>query len=805
MIISPPFLPESRLTSADASKVDPIMDAVDKFELAHGIYPIAVDRRWHCGVHLAPDVHGAVYAIADGEVVAYRVCQHAMDSGNGNAGLVLLRHSTETGEGRKLTFYSLYMHLLPLAEYQSFGHDGRKLPEFLRKPTGDVAQGAVEPAVGGGDNTVRRKDVLGFVGRYEGVAYMHFEIFMLPGDFDAYFGHTQLGTDVPDTPATSDCWGHTYYTIPAGQQFYALPPGTDAHNELHGIWFEAGQTGTNELPLVVETYFNKGAKYTNVWSVAADGSRTLLTDRPVLEASYEYDLYHRATALYGACPSDGYELLRFGRILSMPATLTDQPADSPPPVDGALSGSPHPTNLPSQRVTWVQVTYGAGKQGYIDINNAAIKKLSDADFPSFMGWRKLDDNDTPFDSDGLCDIGALKRLVKDAADSELPSVSTETTEVQKADALSSYVKGHDGVRQALRGFICNAPSEWDSTNNQTRYAKLRNEGGFYHGNEQGYNKFLNYLKEIQFWDTTGLSSGQKLWFFHPLAFIRHFRKCGWLTGDELAATFPRYPFYTESGSPRRAITTDNDIYRVTAAVARQRVQNHVVSLNRCLRKYLGSNPKRIAMFLAQVLLETAQWRNLGGTKRLMHEWGFGQYSAANPATEYYSAFYGRGIMQLTWAGNFEAYGRYRIIPDKNSGSYIERLPSAAHRITATSRHYSSSPNDGGQLMLWFPRYDPDIIAENLEYTCDSGGFYWVSKNFSQGTNISRVADKDCSASDVGFINRLVNGGGNGYYERQAYAAYMLRILCDGTDTSETVSISPPRPKSAVVVSMLRPE
>lgn len=36
MIISPPFLPASGLTSTDASKPDPMMDAVDRFELAHG-------------------------------------------------------------------------------------------------------------------------------------------------------------------------------------------------------------------------------------------------------------------------------------------------------------------------------------------------------------------------------------------------------------------------------------------------------------------------------------------------------------------------------------------------------------------------------------------------------------------------------------------------------------------------------------------------------------------------------------------------------------------------------------------------
>ncbi|WP_198398986.1 hypothetical protein [Caballeronia hypogeia] len=94
--------------------------AFDTFEFAHGVFPIAFDRRRHCRTHLGPDMHGPVYAIADGEVVAYRVCQHGIDSGDSNAGFVLLKHSTETGAGRALTFYSLYMHLRRLDRSSGF-------------------------------------------------------------------------------------------------------------------------------------------------------------------------------------------------------------------------------------------------------------------------------------------------------------------------------------------------------------------------------------------------------------------------------------------------------------------------------------------------------------------------------------------------------------------------------------------------------------------------------------------------------------------------------------------------------------
>jgi predicted chitinase len=757
-----------------------MMDAVDKFELAHGIYPIAFDRRWHCGVHLAPGVHGPVHAIADGEVVAYRVCQHAMDSGNGNAGFVLLRHSTETGDGRALTFYSLYMHLLPLGEYQSFGHDGRRLPEFLRKPTGQVAQGAVEPAAAGGSHRVRRKDVIGFLGRYEGLTYTHFEIFMMPGDFDAYFGHTQLGIAAPTTPQTSDCWGHTYYTIPAGQQFFAQPPGTGADNKLHGIKFESGQTGTNTLPLVVESYFSKGAKYTNVWSVEPDGTRRLLTVKPVCEADYEYDLYQRASALYARCPSDGYEMLRFGRILSTQATLTDQPANSPPSVDGALSGNPNPVNIPSQRVTWVQVTYADRKQGYIDINKSAIKKLSDADFPWFMGWQKLCDGNTPFSSDGLCDIAALKKLVSDAADSGQPTNSTETTEVQKADALSGYVKGHDSVRQTLRGFICNAPSEWDSTSNETRYVKLLDEGGFYHGNEQGYNKFLNYLKEIQFWDATGLPAGQKLWFFHPLAFIRHFRRCAWLSLHEQVQLLPRRSIPDAGGyiswvESKKRFVDGNDDSRG------QSPRDMWLALNHMFLKYGFNSSLRKAHFLGQIFKETGalcSTRENGSADyfRKMyesyttydaaydfdnkHNWlrilGFlknrdrATYISQRPGEVHAKAvangnvqsgdgprFCGRGLIHLTWRKGYSEYGAYR------------------------AKDFTTDPN-------------PTLLQSNAEAAADSAGYFWVK------TRINKRADHGSRDTEVQGCFGLVGGAG-GLPARQQFFRYTYFMLGDTPD------------------------
>lgn len=597
MIISPPFLPDTGLAVPSGTNPDPMMDALDRFECAHGIYPIAFDRRWHCGVHLQPDTKCKVHAIADGEVVAYRVCQHAIDGDASHIGFVLLKHTTETGDGRTLTFYSLYMHLLPLVEYQQHSANASEMPEFLRMPTGDPAA-PVPPAVSGGGRKVRRKDVLGWLGRYEGMPHLHFEIFMMQADFDAYFGHTQLGNTTPAPSNATDWWGHAYFVIPAGGRFLSLPTGTvtDSHNKhkLHGIEFELGHGGSNTLPLLVETCFSRGSKYTNVWSVAQDGPRTLLTQQPVEEKDYEYDLYKRATALYPTCPSDGYELLRFGRILSTPQTLE---ADA--------------------RVTWMKVTWAAGQAGYIDINESNIQKFSDANFLFAMGWQKISDDNTPFGSDGLCDVDALKKILNDAAPHEISAVAGETPEAHKTNVLSAYVKANAQVRQQLRGFICNAPSEWDGTHNEERYTKLLDEGGFYHGNQPGYNDFIKYLTEVQFWDKTGLPADEKLWFFHPLAFIRHFRKCGWLSQNEF-----------------EQIYSDRRYSRNQRPPPSQLRDTYLNPLNVATRKFGLTSPARLAHFLGQGAVESGWLASMQETSMLGHLQSDGFHgTVTNPASK----------------------------------------------------------------------------------------------------------------------------------------------------------------------------
>ncbi|WP_449493232.1 peptidase M23 [Caballeronia sp. M23-90] len=700
-----------------------MMDAVDAYEATDGLYPIAADRRWHTGMHLVPKMYNEhIHAIADGEVIAYRVCQRAYDGGSGtpdtNAGFVLLKHTTETGEGRTLTFYSLYMHLLDLNGYHSLGADGKFLPEFLRMPSpgAGAASPIVSPAQSGEGKKVRRKDVLGLTGRCQEHPHLHVEIFMTKPDFEAYFGHTQLGREQVATPATTDYWGSSYYVIPPGQQFYPVPPGTDAKGSLHGIAFDRLHTGNNKDTLYVESYFHKGSKYTMVWRAAGQGKLEALTEAPVREADYEYNMYKRAMGLYPHCPSDGYEMLRFGRILSTPVTLA-------PPARG----------------TWVRVSFAEGQEGYIDVSQTSILKLSDADFPFFKGWKKISEGAGLHSADGLCDIDALKKILSDTKARETAEEKAERSFYNKEDELVRYVKTHEPIRDALRGFVCEAPSEWDRSHNDSKFHKLKEAGEFYDGNEAGYNKFIKLLESLQFWDKTGLPAGEKLWFFHPMAFIRHFRKCGWLSVTEFAACLPRVSLAAN----------------VSWSTAIERAARHQRGINEVYRTYLNGDSVRLVHFLAQTFIETGILRTLIEDSR--------------GRDQQYGPFYGRGYLQLTWPKNYDSYRKYRCLPDCVSASYSDP------RITEASKHVWAG---GETAHKWSPRWDPDAVSTNVGHAAHSSGMFWMAKTFRGTSNINRAADLGSSPSIVGFISWLVNGGSNGYAERQQFAALLNNVLGD---------------------------
>jgi len=117
----------------------------------HGFYPISKQNRWHGGIHLDPGTSADVFvrAIADGKLIAYRQASKpefkSYDKDQtqpSDTSFVLLKHSTETGDGVNVEFYSLYMHLRNQADFPSsfLGRNRANYVKALCNPVWDTVK-----------------------------------------------------------------------------------------------------------------------------------------------------------------------------------------------------------------------------------------------------------------------------------------------------------------------------------------------------------------------------------------------------------------------------------------------------------------------------------------------------------------------------------------------------------------------------------------------------------------------------------------------------------------------------------------
>jgi predicted chitinase len=250
------------------------------------------------------------------------------------------------------------------------------------------------------------------------------------------------------------------------------------------------------------------------------------------------------------------------------------------------------------------------------------------------------------------------------------------------------------VRAAVSRWICHTESEWDPDNNAKRYQDLKKTGGYFEPSKdpdsKKYDDFSKFLMKIQFMDKVpGLAGRKKFHYFHPLAFIRHFRKCGWLSAKELAQCIPRKTVDQTKNHTQQTVYPTSEI---RWNVALKRAGNFIPHLNVALRKYgISTNGLRTAYFMGNAIQETIY---LTHTAELD-----GVHST-------YAPWYGRGVIQLTFEENYKHYGDFR-------------------GWSGTPSSYRNS------------------IENDLSRACDSGGFYWIScaRTASASHNINKEADE----------------------------------------------------------------
>lgn len=590
MLISYPVLPAAAINDDEDVYLNNVLAA--HLLSNEGIYPVSTLNtaqgalhRWHGGVHL----NGAgepIRAIADGTLVAFRFAA-ARETygtlGDYDTSFVLLKHDTQTGENTRAVFYSLYMHLANKADLQSDRF--QQLPIWLRQA---AAGPTVKTPVG---QKVWRKDVLGFAGQLYGREAMHFEVFMLDADFNRVWRDS---TAVTQGTGSDDWFGDAHFVIPPNQTFAARHPraaATGAHRidftgvpEANDFALPLGQAGPNAETLYLSVRLHRGARIATTYRAKGDGSYEQVGS-PVQQDNYEYELYRLATALYPDCPSAGMEWMRFGRVLGPDTTTRNE--------------------------NWQLVRYSADAIGYVNLAPAAIAKLSDADFPHWQGWQKRDEGATANASDGICDDETTLALIRAPGDT-------------------------NGTK--LRHLICKAPSEWDDSDLAARYARLR-EPGQELETDAKWTGFKDHVAKLAFWSASGLAE-RAVWHFHPLQFVRHVRRCGWLSAEELAQCMPRSLLHLQG--------TQFHATSVNWATAKDRAQRWAVAFNKATRKYqLCISRYRLLHFLSHVIPET-------GYLQFVKEIG-GEAKAYNP-------YFGRGLIQLTHLENYRSYGSFRSFP-----------------------------------------------------------------------------------------------------------------------------------------------
>lgn len=742
MIISYPFLPVRGAGTSDADYEQGILDLE---MLNAGVYPSSQEREWHGGIHIqAPTTIEPVRAIADGTLVAYRLnselTKERPDDTDGSIdnSFVLIRHETETdslaGNNAaetpvKVVFYSLYMHLMNTKKMTAQGADRHQLHRAITESGQAVKLG--------NNARIYRKDIIGFPGEsYSTTGVIHFEIFATDDALSKFFVDSQNAGEA----GTKGTWGDSYFIVKAGSEAVGAHP--TGSTTIGGHGFPMGQAGKVDATkdLFVRIAFRNGTKCTTTWSAGEqDEPPTLLTlDEGVADADYEYDLYKIAKALYPSCPSAGYEFMRVGKIIG---------------PDGAKLAA-------NEKHNWQLVTYTTGAKGYLDLADPGVVKqvLSDADFPYWLGWQKGIGG--LFADSGQCTMHNLLDVLKVSHDGDRSDASRNQLRDYFADPE------HRHLRDWQQRLVLQYPSEWDKANN-TRCTKLKEKNGLglgrdgpYLDNEDEYSRHMQFVESLQWWSDAGLGDSN-VWHFHPFGFIQHFRKCGWLSLDEMIGLMPNgSKTYQQMAS---VLTVGQDIthHGVTMIIP---PQMHP-AINRTTRKYGLNSANRKAQFWGQIVKESD---NLQTVREYAS--GMAYDITVNPAKAHELGntapgdgprYKGRGIIQSTGKGAYIDYGEYRNF-DMITGT---------NNTLFEKDGYSASDSAG---LYWVSEKTRDKMG-NGHWKLD--GFINISRR-ADATHFTGWQDAAGITVSVSGVTRQINRAELGLAERANYFKHAYAALSE---------------------------
>lgn len=658
MIISPPFLPDGDVTQSQSS--DAFVEQYMQ-KTGEGNFPISYYLQWHGGIHLkAPSSKNLVRAIADGKVLYVRQptakpkdyptlekhpLYNDLDGWTDN-GCVVIQHDTEIGENIAVTFYSIYMHL-----------------------------GSIETTVKQGSD-IHRKGKLGKAGIISDQEdQIHFEIIADEANTKKFLG--DLAFKAPnyhiDTEGaekafqaqngrTDACFGSMYFYVPQGASICEAQE-IEEDKVISVKNKKTGKTTQETIKVKKTVYVSKkqdnGADMTvgkNIYvemafdkgictftSYNEDG--TLLAGEPVItqgednsysDGVHEYNLYKASLALYSSKPTAGFELLRFGRVIG----------------DENFANTETITHF--RRIQTPKGEY------WVDLNKSYIKKYSDADFPYWKGWAVVSD-DT--DGDGRCDSAIVTTMFIQRWIELKKSCNFNLINPNQRAKDEWYVLTNDAnIKEKLKKTFYKFPTEWSMTDFDTRYAWVKKD--IYENAEKPFEKFKNFAKALAFWDEAGIPIDKNHWHFPPIEFIKHFRKCSWLSKYEMKQLIPKNIIREQKKTKKTINPTthkakyvyDHTEYHWEAPLGNDLINNIYINLNKALRKYCITTPLRMACFFGNAIQET------GWLRKLEETGGNGKS---------YAPWYGRGLLQLTHEENYQAYWKFKGLNTINPATYAD--------------------------------------------------------------------------------------------------------------------------------------